>query len=136
MIFSTVSLPRFFPLATARRAISVSVTMPTNCFPCFTNSDPTRSLRMVLAALTTEVLGPIDFGLLFIICPTLGIIFSFHHSFTGEERTPAVHLSFSALILPRISHSPILFPTMDKFWKTRWQRETKRPCLQDDQSGM
>ncbi len=71
MIFSTTSLPSGFPVAMPRRTISVSVTIPTSCFPFFTNSDPTRALRIVLAALTIDVFGPMDLGRLVIIWDTV-----------------------------------------------------------------
>ncbi len=64
MIFSTVSRPSGFPDDTARRTMSVSVTMPTNCFPFFTNSALIRAAFMVFAALTTEVVGLTDRGFL------------------------------------------------------------------------
>jgi hypothetical protein len=44
--------------------MSVSVTMPTNCFPFFTNSALIRAAFMVFAALTTEVVGLTDRGFL------------------------------------------------------------------------
>ncbi|ALA58154.1 membrane protein of unknown function [Nitrospira moscoviensis] len=62
MIFSTVSLPSGLPPATARRTMSVSVRIPTSFLPFLTNNDPTRAVRIVLAALMTDVLGPTLLG--------------------------------------------------------------------------
>jgi hypothetical protein len=70
MIFSTVSLPSGFPEETARRTISVSVTMPTSCLPFFTNNELTRADFMVFAALTTEVVGLTDLGLFVMMLDT------------------------------------------------------------------
>src|SRR5574339_346266 len=89
MIFSTVSLPSGLPEDTARRTISVSVTMPTNCLPFFTNNELTRADFIVLAALTTEVVGLTDFGLLVMILDTGDIV--------------------SSLLLPRPVSLPTLF---------------------------
>src|SRR5262245_31467894 len=71
MIFSTVNLPRGLLVETARRTMSVSVTIPTNFFPFFTNSDPTRAVFIVLAALTTETPGPTVLSCFFIIFSTV-----------------------------------------------------------------
>jgi hypothetical protein len=62
IIFSTVILPRGLLAETARRTISVSVTIPISFFPFFTNSDPTRAAFILLAALTTDKAGPTVLG--------------------------------------------------------------------------
>src|SRR6185295_16875299 len=71
MIFSTVSLPRLLLVETARRTISVSVTIPISFFPFFTNREPTFAAFIFLAALTTDTLGPTVFSCFFIIFSTV-----------------------------------------------------------------
>src|SRR5512139_1105459 len=83
MTLSTVSLPSGLLVATARRTMSVSVTIPTNCFPFFTSRDPTRAVRIVLAALTIELFGPMAFGRFVMICETVDMVHSFR-----RERDP------------------------------------------------
>src|SRR6476659_2264010 len=70
MIFSTVSLPSGLPEDTARRTISVSVTMPTSCLPFFTSNELIRADFIVFAALTTDVVGLTDFGLFVMMLAT------------------------------------------------------------------
>ena len=64
-------------LAEPDLSMSVSVTMPTSCLPFFTSSEPTRAVRIDLAALTMEVFGPIAFGRFVMICATVDMMDSF-----------------------------------------------------------
>ena len=45
--------------------------------PFFTSSEPTRAVRIDLAALTMEVFGPIAFGRFVMICATVDMMDSF-----------------------------------------------------------
>src|SRR6267143_1779525 len=87
MIFPTVILPRLLLVETARRTISVSVTIPTSFFPFFTNSDPTRAVRIFLAALTIDTPGPTVLGCLRIIFSTVDILPPFYFAAARKRKS-------------------------------------------------
>src|SRR6476661_6854022 len=115
MIFSTVSLPSGLPEDTARRTISVSVTMPTSCLPFFTSNELIRADFIVFAALTTDVVGLTDFGLFVMMLAT------------AADMVPPF---FLLLLLHPTTYPILLHKTLARAFNLNFQI-SKCPCVND-----